>query len=68
MSTAGAHRIYTMTLASVYPLYLAKVEKKGRTRDELDSVICWLTGTTSPNSAATSPLIQPSRTSSRRRG
>jgi hypothetical protein len=44
MSTAGAHRIYTMTLASVYPLYLAKVEKKGRTRDELDSVICWLTG------------------------
>ena len=33
-----------MTLASVYPLYLAKVEKKGRTRDELDAVIRWLTG------------------------
>ena len=33
-----------MTLASVYPLYLAKVEKKGRTKDELDAVICWLTG------------------------
>ncbi len=33
-----------MTLASVYPLYLAKVEKKGRTRDELDTVIGWLTG------------------------
>jgi hypothetical protein len=33
-----------MTLASVYPLYLAKVEKKGRTRDELDTVIRWLTG------------------------
>ena len=33
-----------MTVASVYPLYLAKVEKKGRTKDELDAVICWLTG------------------------
>ena len=33
-----------MTLASVYPLYLAKVERKGRTRDELDAVIRWLTG------------------------
>jgi hypothetical protein len=44
MSTTAAHRIYTMTVASVYPLYLAKVEKKGRTKDELDAVICWLTG------------------------
>ena len=33
-----------MTVASVYPLYLAKVERKGRTKDELDAVICWLTG------------------------
>ncbi len=33
-----------MTVASVYPLYLAKVEKKGRTQDELDAVIRWLTG------------------------
>ena len=33
-----------MTVASVYPLYLAKVEKKGRTRDELDAVVRWLTG------------------------
>ena len=33
-----------MTVASVYPLYLAKVEKKGRTQDELDAVIHWLTG------------------------
>jgi hypothetical protein len=39
-----AHRIFGMTVASVYPLYLAKVEKKGRTRDELDAVIRWLTG------------------------
>lgn len=38
------HRIYTMTFASVYPLYLKKVEKKGRTKDELDQVVTWLTG------------------------
>jgi hypothetical protein len=38
------HRFFTMTVASVYPLYLAKVERKGRTRDELDAVIFWLTG------------------------
>lgn len=37
-------RIRTMTFASVYPLYLAKVEKKGRTRAELHQVIAWLTG------------------------
>jgi hypothetical protein len=42
-ATAG-HRIFNTTFASVYPLYLAKVEKKGRTRDELDAVIRWLTG------------------------
>ena len=44
MSATASHRIYTMTLASVYPLYLAKVERKGRTQDELDAVISWLTG------------------------
>jgi hypothetical protein len=44
MSGSTGHRIFTTTLASVYPLYLAKVEKKGRTRDELDTVIRWLTG------------------------
>src|SRR6476661_6248169 len=38
------HRIFTTSVASVYPLYLAKVEKKGRTKDELDQVIRWLTG------------------------
>jgi hypothetical protein len=37
-------RIFSVSVASVYPLYVAKVEKKGRTRDELDLVICWLTG------------------------
>lgn len=37
-------RIASMTFASVYPHYLAKVEKKGRTREELHQVIEWLTG------------------------
>ncbi len=37
-------RIAKMTFTSVYPLYLAKIEKKGRTKDELDQVIRWLTG------------------------
>ena len=38
------HRIYTMSVASVYPLYLAKAEKKGRTKAEVDEIIRWLTG------------------------
>jgi hypothetical protein len=38
------HRIYTTSFASVYPLYVAKAEKKGRTKAEVDQVICWLTG------------------------
>jgi hypothetical protein len=37
-------RIFTASVASVYPLYLAKVDRKGRTKDELDQVIAWLTG------------------------
>jgi hypothetical protein len=37
-------RIFTTSVASVYPHYVAKVEKKGRTRAELDQVIEWLTG------------------------
>ena len=44
MAATAAERVARMTLASVYPLYLEKVEKKGRTKDELDAVICWLTG------------------------
>jgi hypothetical protein len=40
------HRIYTTSLASVYPYYIAKAEKKGRTKDEVDEIICWLTGYT----------------------
>ncbi len=37
-------RIANMTFASVYPMYVAKVEKKGRTKQELHQVIAWLTG------------------------
>jgi hypothetical protein len=44
MSTSTAQRFYAMTVDTVYPLYLAKVERKGRTKDELDAVISWLTG------------------------
>ncbi|MFN4151941.1 MAG: DUF2200 domain-containing protein [Candidatus Sericytochromatia bacterium] len=38
------HRVYTTSFASVYPLYIKKVEKKGRTKSEVDEVIFWLTG------------------------
>lgn len=40
------HRIYTTSFASVYPHYVAKAEKKGRTKVEVDQIICWLTGYT----------------------
>jgi hypothetical protein len=39
-----SHRIYTMSVGRVYPMYVAKVEKKGRTKAELDEVIAWHTG------------------------
>ena len=38
------NRVYAMTFASVYPLYVAKVERKGRTRAEVNQVVQWLTG------------------------
>jgi hypothetical protein len=40
------HRIYTMTFSSVYPHLVAKAEKKGRTKEEVDQIIRWLTGYT----------------------
>lgn len=40
------HRIFSMKFSSVYPLYVAKAERKGRTRAEVDAIICWLTGYT----------------------
>jgi hypothetical protein len=41
---AAKHRIYTTSFASVYPLYVAKAEKKGRTKAEVNQIISWLTG------------------------
>jgi hypothetical protein len=38
------HRIYTISFASVYPHYIAKAEKKGRSKQEVDEIIRWLTG------------------------
>ncbi len=38
------HRIYTTSVASVYPHYVAKAERKGRTKAEVDEILCWLTG------------------------
>jgi len=43
-SAKTLHRIYTMSFVRVYPEYVAKAEKKGRTKAEVDEVICWLTG------------------------
>lgn len=69
------HRIYTTSVASVYPLYVAKAEKKGRTRAEVDEVIRWLTGHTQASLAAAlaagtdfetffaqAPALNPART------
>lgn len=38
------HKIYAMSFASVYPHYINKAERKGRTKKEVDEIICWLTG------------------------
>ena len=40
----AGHRIFGVSFASIHPLYVEKVERKGRTRGEVDEVICWLTG------------------------
>lgn len=44
MDKPAKHRIFTTAFASVYPHYITKAEKKGRTKAEVDEVICWLTG------------------------
>jgi hypothetical protein len=46
---ASTERVKQMKFETVYPLYLAKVEKKGRTKEELDEVLTWLTGYTNPS-------------------
>lgn len=38
------HRVFRMKFSSVYPLYVQKAERKNRTKDEVDQIICWLTG------------------------
>lgn len=68
------HRIYTMSVASVYPFYIEKAEKKGRTKAEVDEIIYWLTGynqqqlevnlenkTDFETFFAQAPLLNPSR-------
>lgn len=40
----AAHRIYKTSVASVYPHYVKKAEKKGRTKGDVDEILCWLTG------------------------
>ena len=68
------HRIYSMSFASVYPLYVTKAEKKGRTQAEVDQVVRWLTGytqaglnaqikkkTTFEDFFASAPKLNPSR-------
>lgn len=69
------NRIYTMSFASVYPLYISKAEKKGRTKSEVDEIIRWLTGYTKVEMEEQlnkqtdfeaffeeAPLLNPSRT------
>ena len=48
MATSANDRIRRMSVASVYPHYVAKAEKKGRTRAEVDQIILWLTGYSQP--------------------
>jgi hypothetical protein len=48
VNNTATPRIRAMTMTSVYPLYVEKVEKKGRTQDELDAAITWLTGYDEP--------------------
>jgi len=40
----AAHRIFSTPFAAVYPMYVQKAERKGRTKQEVDQIICWLTG------------------------
>jgi hypothetical protein len=61
------HRIYTISFASVYPHYIAKAEKKGRTKTEVDEIIRWLTGYSQQGLDAQLKNKQTLRLSSRRR-
>ncbi|MGE5621006.1 MAG: DUF2200 domain-containing protein [archaeon] len=39
----GKHKVFAMKFANLYPLYIAKAERKNRTKEEVDQIICWLT-------------------------
>lgn len=73
---AQPHRIYRTSVASVYPAYVAKAERKGRTKAEVDEIVLWLTGhdqhsfeaeleraTTFEDFFATAPAMNPARRS-----
>jgi hypothetical protein len=45
--TMPKHRIFATSFAGVYPLYVQKAERKNRTKEEVDQIICWLTGRSS---------------------
>ena len=75
MNSTNNQRLYAMAVARVYPMYVAKAEKKGRTQAEVDEVIRWLTGHTQQSLArelekgtsfeqffATAPALNPART------
>ncbi len=62
----STHRIFTTAVASVYPHYVTKAEKKGRTRAEVDAIIRWLTGYTQRQLTGTSPRARTFRRSLRR--
>lgn len=49
----AGHRIFGTSFASIYPHYVTKAERKGRSKDEVDQVICWLTGYDAAGSAET---------------
>ena len=44
MAKHANHRVFEMSFAKVYPLYVQKAERKSRTKEEVDEIICWLTG------------------------
>jgi hypothetical protein len=46
MPKTTKHRIFSVPVGNVYPYYIAKAERKGRTKAEVDEIICWLTGYT----------------------
>jgi hypothetical protein len=43
-NTMSGHRIFATAFSRVYPLYVQKAERKGRTREDVDTILCWLTG------------------------